>query len=92
MKLTTMKGDMRFINNIGLLHGREAFFDDNHERSERHLLQLWLQNDRKTWDLPPALTLAWARVFDDDERESRWDMEPVMISPTNPRPPPAPCD
>lgn len=92
MKLTTMKGDMRFINNIGLLHGREAFFDDNHERSERHLLRLWLQNDRKTWDLPPALTLAWARVFDDDERESRWDMEPVMISPTNPRPPPAPCD
>ncbi|OJD30105.1 taurine catabolism dioxygenase [Diplodia corticola] len=80
MKLTMEKGDMRFINNTGLLHGREAFFDNGREKSKRHLLRLWLHDEEKAWTLPPALRLAWARVFEDDERVTRWDIEPVRVN------------
>ncbi len=59
------KGDMRFINNMGILHRREAFVND--AAHQRHLIRLWLHNKEKCWPLPEALQLAWARVFDDDD-------------------------
>lgn len=60
------KGDMRFFNNMGILHQREAF--ENDEACERHLIRIWLNNEAKCWKLPMPLNLAWARVFEDDER------------------------
>lgn len=71
---TMEKGDLRFVNNMGLLHRREAFEDEGDDH--RHLIRLWLNNPRKCWKLPAPLRLAWARVFEDDERMSRWDIDP----------------
>lgn len=68
------KGDMRFINNMGVLHRREAFEDDG--EAKRHLIRIWLHNEKMHWSLPEDLRLAWARVFYDDERGSFWDIEP----------------
>lgn len=76
LKVTMEQGDIRFINNMGILHGREAFSDGGTDLSKRHLLRLWLHNKDKVWTLPPALEIAWARVFDDDERLTRWHIEP----------------
>jgi len=70
-------GDIRFINNLGLLHGREAFHDEQDRK--RHLVRLWLRNETEAWPLPPALRLAWARVFDDTERQEIWEIEPPVI-------------
>ncbi|KAF7193762.1 Taurine hydroxylase-like protein SAT17 [Pseudocercospora fuligena] len=72
---TMEKGDMRFINNMAILHRREAFV--NSADSERHLIRVWLNNPEKCWDLPDPLKLAWARVFDDDERDVNWDIRPL---------------
>jgi len=73
------KGDMRFVNNMALLHSREAFQDV--EKTQRHLLRLWLSNKDKMWKLPPALELAWARNFEEDkERKEVWDYAPVRIN------------
>lgn len=66
------KGDMRFINNMAILHRREAFV--NETDAERHLIRIWLNNPEKNWDLPDPLKLAWARVFDDPERPTSWDL------------------
>lgn len=71
---TIEKGDMRFFNNMGILHRREAF--ENDEGSERHLIRLWLNNEDRCWRLPAPLRLAWARIFEDDERKACWDIEP----------------
>jgi hypothetical protein len=71
---TMEKGDMRLFNNMGILHRREAFKNDS--ESERHLIRLWLNNEEKCWKLPAPLRLAWARVFEDDERGAFWDIEP----------------
>lgn len=89
-KLSMEEGDMRFINNMGLLHGRDAFFDhDGSKLSKRHLLRLWLHNEDKMWKLPSALQIAWDRVFADNERVGRWDVERYNPDP-NPNPDPSP--
>lgn len=74
IKLGMEKGDVRFINNMAVLHRREAFEDA--PDAERHLVRLWLNNEEKCWKLPMPLRLAWARVFDDPDRKAYWDMEP----------------
>ncbi|KAI1506263.1 hypothetical protein F5X99DRAFT_404313 [Biscogniauxia marginata] len=68
------RGDLRFLNNMGLLHRREAF--ENSESNARHLVRVWLNNEEMCWKLPHDLSIAWARVFDDDDREAHWDIEP----------------
>ncbi|KAK3317075.1 hypothetical protein B0H66DRAFT_535309 [Apodospora peruviana] len=72
------RGDIRFINNMALLHRREAF--ENAGGEKRHLVRIWLHNDEGVcWNLPGPLRLAWARVFEDDsgERGEEWDLAPV---------------
>lgn len=77
IKISMKKGDMRFLNNLALIHAREAFEDS--AVTQRHLLRLWLSNEERLWKLPPALQLAWDRVFDDNDRPSVWDHSPVKI-------------
>ncbi|KAK3682996.1 hypothetical protein B0T22DRAFT_472373 [Podospora appendiculata] len=72
------RGDIRFINNMALLHRREAF--ENAPGISRHLVRIWLNNDEGAcWNLPEPLRIAWARVFDDNdgERDEHWDISPI---------------
>ena len=52
---TIQRGDMRFINNYGVLHSRDSFKDDG--SLKRHLIRLWLQRGAGEvgWDLPEEL-------------------------------------
>ncbi|KAI0602175.1 hypothetical protein F4775DRAFT_227399 [Biscogniauxia sp. FL1348] len=74
IKPRMFRGDLRFVNNMGLLHRREAF--ENSESNARHLVRLWLNNPTMCWKLPRDLRIAWARVFDDEDRDAHWDIEP----------------
>ena len=38
-------GDMQFINNYHVLHGRTAYEDDRASGRVRHLKRLWLETD-----------------------------------------------
>lgn len=79
LELVTQPGDLQFINNLAVLHSRQAFEDDG--QSHRHLVRLWLRNDEMAWALPQPLQLAWDRVFADDvDREQRWALEPTPIT------------
>ncbi|KAK0644660.1 hypothetical protein B0T16DRAFT_460692 [Cercophora newfieldiana] len=81
IKPRMIRGDIRFINNMALLHRREAFANPKGEDAAkgRHLVRVWLNNEEMCWKLPQALRLAWARVFEDTEgeREEHWDYAPV---------------
>lgn len=68
------RGDLRFINNMAVLHRREAF--ENSAGNARHLIRVWLNNEHLCWKLPRTLQLSWARIFEDSEREEHWDLEP----------------
>ena len=78
LKVAMEDGDIRFFNNIGLLHGRQGFSDRETDESRRHVMRLWLRNKKLQWSLPPPLRLAWARVFDDKDRQAHWDPEPYL--------------
>lgn len=91
-RLSTKKGDIRFINNMALLHGREAFSDgDRDAKSQRRLIRLWLHNSKMVWQLPTQLQLAWARAFEDEKRGRRWDVEPRTVNGVKVRAS-SPCD
>lgn len=74
IKPSMKSGDLRFINNMAVLHRRDAF--ENGGNTSRHLIRLWLNNQTRCWSLPAPLQIAWARIFDDDERDEHWDIEP----------------
>jgi len=72
-KMALEPGDMRFINNLALLHARESFEDDTSKR--RHLVRLWLHNEQLAWKLPPPLQMAWDRAFEEDpNKPERWEL------------------
>ena len=48
-------GDMQFINNYHVLHGRTAYEDDRATGKVRHLKRLWLETEVLT-ERPPTFT------------------------------------
>jgi hypothetical protein len=76
-------GDIQFINNFGIVHGRESFQDDKSNR--RHIMRLWLRNDKLAWNLPPDLQVAHERTFGENEDlENLWLVEPPPCKPIVP--------
>ncbi|KAF8424962.1 hypothetical protein EV426DRAFT_75425 [Tirmania nivea] len=59
--LNFRKGDIQYINSLGLLHSRDAFQDD--EQHTRHLIRLWLRNDELAWATPGPLQHIWKRLY-----------------------------
>ncbi|MDG2049161.1 MAG: TauD/TfdA family dioxygenase [Myxococcota bacterium] len=43
ISMALLPGDMQFINNYHVMHGRSAYQDDRLNRSVRHLKRLWLE-------------------------------------------------
>ncbi|KAK0732538.1 beta-lactamase/transpeptidase-like protein [Apiosordaria backusii] len=82
LKTSMQRGDIRFVNNMGLLHRRNAYEDrDTSDPNaatalapRRHLMRLWLHNPKACRALPPALRLAWGRIYYDSDRAERWDL------------------
>jgi hypothetical protein len=52
MTMELLPGDMQFINNYHVLHGRTAYEDDRAGGRVRHLKRLWLETDVLA-DRPP---------------------------------------
>lgn len=69
-------GDMRFINNLALLHSREPYEDD--DSNTRHLVRMWLRNDELGWEIPPPLKGKWDQIFHGDpDLEEKWAVVPL---------------
>lgn len=44
VSMELLPGDIQFINNYHVMHGRSAYSDDSGQGSVRHLKQLWLES------------------------------------------------
>lgn len=66
------KGDIQFINNMGLLHAREAF-DDEQNVAQRHMIRLWVRNEKLAWATPVSLRERWEAHYG-DRFEPVWEM------------------
>jgi len=68
-------GDLLFVNNRSILHGREPF-QDTVERT-RYLVRMWLKNEELAWKLPQSLHLEQNAVFYDEECKANWNIAPA---------------
>lgn len=62
LEFQTRRGDIHFINNMAVLHRREAFTDGSHRR---HLVRTWLRNSEDGWEIPRPLASDFKKTFDD---------------------------
>ena len=69
-------GDLVYINNLALLHSREAFEDD--PSNMRYLVRLWLKNETMSWDIPPALEPGNNCIFYNEEIQVKWNITPQL--------------
>lgn len=54
-KLSQEVGDILFVNNLSIMHAREAFIDDTDNSNRRHLLRLWLRDSELSWPIAKSL-------------------------------------
>ncbi|KAL0576214.1 hypothetical protein V5O48_005781 [Marasmius crinis-equi] len=76
LALNFQKGDIQYINSLGLLHARDAFRDDADH--VRHLIRLWLRNDKLAWKTPDPLQPVWQRLYAVSPEEQRFPIEPEI--------------
>ncbi|KAJ6497163.1 hypothetical protein C8R47DRAFT_972802 [Mycena vitilis] len=74
--LNFQKGDIQYINSMGLLHARDAFTDD--EKHTRHLVRLWLRNDELAWKTPKPLEASWQKLYSLPQEDQRFPLEPEI--------------
>ncbi|TFK34849.1 hypothetical protein BDQ12DRAFT_669048 [Crucibulum laeve] len=76
LSLNFQKGDIQYINSLGLLHARDAFRDDSEHT--RHLIRLWLRNDELAWRTPKPLEPNWRKLYSLGPHEQRFPLEPEV--------------
>jgi hypothetical protein len=75
-------GDMRFINNLCILHRRDSFQDS--PTSKRHLVRLFLRNEELGWHLPEEMRIMCEEGFGQENDEGLGNMEMMDdIGPTD---------
>ncbi|KAI0847169.1 Clavaminate synthase-like protein [Daldinia vernicosa] len=79
IQLDTQPGDLIFINNLALLHGRESYLDSN--TSSRHLVRLWLRNTQLGWPIPSSMNMPWDAAFGERARKVMDRYYPIMPMP-----------
>lgn len=63
VKIAAQPGDILFINNWALVHGREAYQDGSDAQNNRHAVRLWLHNTELGWKIPPSMKVPWDAAF-----------------------------
>jgi hypothetical protein len=48
-------GDILFVNNLSIMHARDAFIDDLDHEKQRHVLRLWMLDRETSWPIAKSL-------------------------------------
>ena len=54
-QLSQEAGDILFVNNLSIMHARDAFIDDADSNTQRHVLRLWLRDSEASWPVAQSL-------------------------------------
>ncbi|KAK2462467.1 hypothetical protein APHAL10511_005437 [Amanita phalloides] len=75
--LNFQKGDIQYINNLGVFHARDGFTDS--PEHTRHLLRLWLRNEELAWKLPRQFRPIWQKLYYSlTPEEQQFPIEPFI--------------
>ncbi|KAF2489816.1 taurine catabolism dioxygenase TauD, TfdA family protein [Lophium mytilinum] len=73
LSIELQRGDMTFVNNLGIFHAREAFTDDVDK--SRHLVRMWIRNEKLAWKTPDNMDEIWDEIYG-GKIEPVWYMDP----------------
>ncbi|KAF2830142.1 Clavaminate synthase-like protein [Ophiobolus disseminans] len=73
-KLDRQQGDIQFINNLSIMHARQAYRGTDGKPSSRHLLRMFLRDPMNAWDKPAR----FRNNFDDPFTPGRQQNLPVI--------------
>lgn len=76
MKIQTQSGDMHYINNLAVLHRRDAFVNGDGPTAKRHLIRMRLRNESLGWVIPDELNQEWTEAFE-NKGDRNWHLEPM---------------
>lgn len=76
LEMTTMAGDMHFINNFAVLHRREGFVNGQKAHEKRHLVRMRLRDEELGWAVPEELQSEWTKAFGKTGSQV-WHIEPM---------------
>lgn len=76
LSMKLQRGDIQLINNLAVFHARNGFRDSLNQR--RHIIRLWLRNDKLAWPTPEGLRRTWFEKYGESERKkiAKWNIEP----------------
>ncbi|GIC94644.1 TauD/TfdA family dioxygenase [Aspergillus udagawae] len=79
LRLDFHKGDIQYINNLSLLHAREAYTDSPEQ--QRHLMRLWLRDPQLAWEVPEPMKQSHSLAYDNvDPNTQVFPLEPSVLS------------
>lgn len=76
LTLSLKPGDLTFVNNLNIIHSREAWEEEDGLPS-RYMVRMWLKNSALAWKLPEALHRGNSTVFDVPEDDLQWNVLPA---------------
>ncbi|GKT48341.1 TBC domain-containing protein C1778.09 [Colletotrichum spaethianum] len=76
MEIQTRAGDIHFINNLAILHRREAFTNGQGPDEKRHLVRMRVRNEKLGWSIPAELQREWFDAFE-KPADRVWHLEPM---------------
>ncbi|OLN94313.1 hypothetical protein CCHL11_02947 [Colletotrichum chlorophyti] len=76
LEIQTQAGDIHFINNLAILHRREAFVNGQDTSEKRHLVRMRVRNEQLAWSIPVELQREWFDAFE-KPGDRVWHLEPM---------------
>ena len=73
-------GDMVFFNNLGMLHARDRFIDNEATRRKRHLLRLIVRNEEVAYELPQQLKEVWRTLYEHDVEDEILPVQKTLFT------------
>ena len=77
LSVRLQRGDIQLINNLACQHARSSFVDSDVQR--RHIIRLWLRNEKLSWETPEGLKKTWAEKYSPDSERRKiatWNVLP----------------
>lgn len=77
IEIPLSKGDMLFVNDMAVMHARDAFTEGG-QFLKRHFLKMLFHDPEKNWPVPESAKAAWLKMYGpnqpDGTRKEIWDI------------------
>ena len=78
IKFYLRKGDILFLNDMAILHGRAAFTEQG-QLMKRHFLKMLLHDPAQNWPVADSSRVNWLKIYgpnrSDGTRVEEWDID-----------------